>query len=203
MNRNAAIAVIVVLLLASVAVGLIGYYSDGFQNWERFGAEPSEPEEPTAPEEPTVPEEPAVPATYTPIEVGDIVTRLYFNRDFDFVSFFEERFPGGMTSERSYLEIKTSDIRLICVYMPVGEGFEKPVVAILEEHQDVPLYVSEKVVTPNGNSDGSDMVWEAGWSIEEDYIDVAEFGNNFRITEIHGQNLFKYFISTDGVFAEL
>lgn len=140
---------------------------------------------------------------YTPIEVGDIVTRLYFNRDFDFVSFFEERFPGGMTSERSYLEIKTGDISLLFVYMPVGEGFEKPVVAILEEHQAAPFYVSEKVVIPNGNEDGSDMVWEAGWSIEEDYIDFAEFGNNFRITEIHGQNLFKYFISTDGVFAEI
>ena len=206
MNRNATIAVIVVLLLASVTVGIIGYYSDGFQNWESFGAEPAEPaepEEPTAPEEPTVPEEPTMPATYTPIEVGDIVTRLYFNRDFDFVSFFEERFPGGMTSERSYLEIKTSDISLLFVYMPVGEGFEKPVVAILEEHQAVPFYVSEKVVIPNGNADGTDMVWEAGWSIEEDYIDFAELGNNFRITEIHGQNLFKYFISTDGVFAEL
>lgn len=200
MNRNAAIAVIVVLLLASVTVGIIGYYSDGFQNWESFGAEPAEPAEP---EEPTVPEEPAVPATYTPIEVGDIVTRLYFNKDFDFVSFFEERFPGGMTSERSYLEIKTGDISLIVVYMPVGEGFEKPVVAILEEHQAAPFYVSEKVVIPNGNEDGSDMVWEAGWSIEEDYIAFAEFGNNFRITEIQGQNLFKYFISTDGVFAEL
>lgn len=140
---------------------------------------------------------------YTPIEVGDIVTRLYFNRDFDFVSFFEERFPGGMTSERSYLEIKTGDIAFFVVYMPVGEGSEKPVVAILGGIEDVPLYVSEKVIIPNGNEDGSDMVWEAGWSIEEDYIDFAEFGNNFRITEIHGQNLFKYFISTDGVFAEL
>lgn len=140
---------------------------------------------------------------YTPIEVGDIVTRLYFNRDFDFVSFFEERFPGGMTSERSYLEIKTGDISLIVVYSPVGEGSEKPVVAILEEHQAAPFYVSEKVVISNGNEDGSDMVWEAGWSIEEDYIDFAEFGNNFRITEIKGQNLFKYFISTDGVFAEI
>ena len=153
--------------------------------------------------EPTVPEEPAVPATYTPIEVGDVVTRLYFNKDFDFVSFFEERFPGGMTSERSYLEILTSDIGLVFVYAPVGEGFEKPVFVIAEEHQDVPLYVSEKVVIPNANLDGSDIVWEAGWSIEEDYIDFAELGNNFRITEIHGQNLFKYFISTDGVFAEL
>lgn len=140
---------------------------------------------------------------YTPIEVGDIVTRLYFNRDFDFVSFFEERFPGGMTSERSYLEIKTGDISLLFVYMPVGEGSEKPVVGILEEHQAAPFYVSEKVVISNGNEDGSDMVWEAGWSIEEDYIDFAEFGNNFRITEIKGQNLFKYFISTDGVFAEI
>lgn len=200
MNRNAAIAVIIVLLLASVVVGIIGYFSDGFQNWESFGAEPAEPAEP---EEPTVPEEPAVPATYTPIEVGDIVTRLYFNKDFDFVSFFQERFPGGMTSERSYLEILTSDIGLVFVYAPVGEGFEKPVFVIAEEHQDVPLYVSEKVVIPNANLDGSDMVWEAGWSIEEDYIDFAELGNNFRITEIHGQNLFKYFISTDGVFAEL
>ena len=200
MNRNAAIAVIVVLLLASVTVGLIGYYSDGFQNWESFGAEPAEPAEP---EEPTVPEEPAVPATYTPIEVGDIVTRLYFNKDFDFVSFFEERFPGGMTSERSYLEIKTGDISLIVAYVPIVESDDKPAVAILEEHQAAPFYVSEKVVIPNGNEDGSDMVWEPGWSIEEDYIDFAEFGNNFRITEIHGQNLFKYFISTDGVFAEL
>lgn len=200
MNRNATIAVIVVLLLASVTVGIIGYFSDGFQNWESFGAEPAEPAEP---EEPTVPEEPAVPATYTPIEVGDIVTRLYFNKDFDFVSFFEERFPGGMTGEKSYLEIKTGDISLIVVYSPVGEGSEKPVVAILEEHQAAPFYVSEKVVIPNGNEDGSDIVWEPGWSIEEDYIDFAEFGNNFRITEIHGQNLFKYFISTDGVFAEL
>lgn len=140
---------------------------------------------------------------FTPIEVGDIVTRLYFNKDFDFVSFFEERFPGGMTGERSYLEIKTGDISLIVVYSPVGEGSEKPVVAILEEHQAAPFYVSEKVVIPNGNEDGSDIVWEPGWSIEEDYIDFAEFGNNFRITEIHGQNLFKYFISTDGVFAEI
>ena len=140
---------------------------------------------------------------YTPIEVGDIVTKLYFNRDFDFVSFFEERFPGGMTSERSYLEIKTSDISLLFVYMPVGEDFEKPVVAILEENQAAPFYVSEKVVIPNGNLDGTDIVWEPGWSIEEDYIDFAEFGNTFRITEIHGQNLFKYFISTDGVFAEI
>ena len=200
MNRNATIAVIVVLLLASVTVGIIGYFSDGFQNWESFGAEPAEPAEP---EEPTVPEEPAVPATYTPIEVGDIVTRLYFNRDFDFVSFFEERFPGGMTSEWSYLEIKTGDISLIVAYMPIVESDDKPAVAILEEHQAAPLYVSEKVVIPNGNEDGSDVVWEPGWSIEEDYIDIAEFGNNFRITEIHGQNLFKYFISTDGVFAEL
>lgn len=206
MNRNATIAVIVVLLLASVAVGLIGYYSDGFQNWESFGAEPAEPaepEEPTAPEEPTVPEEPAVPATYTPIEVGDVVTRLYFNRDFDFVSFFEERFPGGMTSERSYLEIQTGDINLMVVYVPIGEGDNKPDVAIVVGHQSTPLYVSEKVIIPNGNEDGSDIVWEPGWSIEEDYIDFAEFGNNFRITEINGQNLFKYFISTDGVFAEL
>lgn len=140
---------------------------------------------------------------YTPIEVGDIVTRLYFNKDFDFVSFFEERFPDGMTGERSYLEIKTGDISLIVVYSPVGEGSEKPVVAILEEHQAAPFYVSEKVVISNGNEDGSDIVWEPGWSIEEDYIDFAEFGNNFRITEIHGQNLFKYFISTDGVFAEI
>lgn len=140
---------------------------------------------------------------YTPIEVGDIVTRLYFNKDFDFVSFFEERFPGGMTGERSYLEIKTGDISLIVVYSPVGEGSEKPVVAIFEEHQAAPFYVSEKVVIPNGNEDGSDIVWEPGWSIEEDYIDFAEFGNNFRITEIHGQNLFKYFISTDGIFAEI
>lgn len=140
---------------------------------------------------------------YTPIEVGDVVTRLYFNKDFDFVSFFEERFPGGMTSERSYLEIKTSDINLIVVYNPVVENTEKPVVAILEEYKDVPLYVSEKVVISNGNSDGSDTVWEAGWSIKEDYIDFADFGNSFRITEIHGQNLFKYFISTDGVFAEI
>ena len=200
MNRNATIAVIVVLLLASVAVGIIGYFSDGFQNWESFGAEPAEPAEP---EEPTVPEEPAVPATYTPIEVGDIVTRLYFNRDFAFVSFFEERFPGGMTSERSYLEIKTGDISLIVAYIPIVESDDKSAVAILEEHQAAPLYVSEKVVIPNGNEDGSDVVWEPGWSIEEDYIDIAEFGNNFRITEIHGQNLFKYFISTDGVFAEL
>lgn len=140
---------------------------------------------------------------YTPIEVGDIVTRLYFNKDFDFVSFFQERFPGGMTSERSYLEIKTGDIKLIVGYMPVGEGFGKPVVVMYEEHQAAPFYVSEKVVVPNGNLDGSDMVWEAGWSIEEDYIDFAELGNNFRITEIKGQNLFKYFISTDGVFAEI
>lgn len=140
---------------------------------------------------------------YTPIEVGDVVTRLYFNKDFDFVSFFEERFPGGMTSESSYLAIQTGEIQFIVVYMPVGEGFEKPVVAILEEHQDVPLYVSEKVVIPNGNEDGSDIVWEAGWSIEEDYIDFAEFGNRFQITAIQGQNLFKYFISTDGVFAEI
>lgn len=140
---------------------------------------------------------------FTPIEVGDVVTRLYFNKDFDFVSFFEERFPGGMTDERSYLEIKTGDISLIVVYSPVGEGSEKPVVAILEEHQAALFYVSEKVVIPNGNEDGSDIVWEPGWSIEEDYIDFAEFGNNFRITEIQGQNLFKYFISTDGVFAEL
>lgn len=140
---------------------------------------------------------------FTPIEVGDIVTRLYFNKDFDFVSFFEERFPDGMTGEKSYFEIKTGDISLIVVYSPVGEGSEKPVVAILEEHQAVPFYVSEKVVIPNGNEDGSDIVWEPGWSIEEDYIDFAEFGNNFRITEIHGQNLFKYFISTDGVFAEI
>lgn len=205
MNRNAAVAVIVVLLLASVAVGLIGYYSDGFQNWESFGAEPAEPaepEEPTAPGEPSDPEEPAAPATYTPIEVGDIVTRLYFNKDFDFVSFFEERFPGGMTDERSYLEIQTGDINLIVFYVPIGEGDNKPDVAILEEHH-TPLYCSEEIVIPNGNEDGSDMVWEPGWSIEEDYIDFAEFGNNFRITEIHGQNLFKYFISTDGVFAEL
>lgn len=200
MNRNATIAVIVVLLLASVAVGIIGYYSDGFQNWERFGAEPAEPAEP---EEPTVPEEPAVPATYTPIEVGDIVTRLYFNRDFDFVSFFEERFPGGMTDERSYLEIQTGDINLMVIYVPIGEGDNKPDVAILEEHQSTPLYVSEKLIIPNGNEDGSDMIWEPGWSIEEDYIDFAEFGNKFRITAINGQNLFKYFISTDGVFAEL
>lgn len=197
MNRNAAIAVIVVLLLASVAVGLIGYYSDGFQHWEKFAAEPAEPTEPYEPEEP------AVPATYTPIEVGDVVTRLYFNRDFDFVSFFEERFPGGMTDERSYLEIKTGDINLMVVYVPIGEGDNKPDVVILEEHQSTPLYVSEKVIIPNGNEDGSDMVWQPGWSIEEDYIDFAEFGNKFRITEIHGQNLFKYFISTDGVFAEL
>lgn len=197
MNRNATIAVIVVLLLASVAVGIIGYYSDGFQHWEEFAAEPAEPTEPYEPEEP------AVPATYTPIEVGDVVTRLYFNRDFDFVSFFEERFPGGMTDERSYLEIQTGDINLMVVYVPIGEGDDKPDVAILEEHQSTPLYVSEKVVIPNANLDGSDMVWEPGWSIEEDYIDFAEFGNNFRITEIHGQNLFKYFISTDGVFAEL
>lgn len=140
---------------------------------------------------------------YTPIEVGDIVTRLYFNRDFDFVSFFEERFPGGITSERSYLEIKTGDISLIVAYMPIVESDDKPAVAILEEHQAAPLYVSEKVVIPNGNEDGSDVVWEPGWSIEEDYIDIAEFGNNFRITEIHGQNLFKYFISTDGIFAEI
>lgn len=140
---------------------------------------------------------------YTPIEVGDVVTRLYFNRDFDFVSFFEERFPGGMTAERNYLEIQTGDINLMVVYVPTGEGDNKPDVAILEEHHSTPLYVSEKVVIPNGNEDGSDMVWEAGWSIEEDYIDFAEFGNNFRITEIHGQNLFKYFISTDGVFAEI
>ena len=206
MNRNAAIAVIVVLLLASVAVGLIGYYSDGFQNWESFGAEPAEPaepEEPTAPGEPSDPEEPAAPATYTPIEVGDVVTRLYFNKDFDFVSFFEERFPGGMTSEKSYLEIQTGDISLIVVYAPLGEGNNKPVVGILGGYQSTPLYVSEKAIIPNGNEDGSDMVWEPGWSIEEDYIDFAEFGNNFRITEIHGQNLFKYFISTDGIFAEL
>ena len=140
---------------------------------------------------------------YTPIEVGDIVTRLYFNRDFDFVSFFEERFPGGMTDERSYLEIKTGDISLIVAYMPIVESDDKPAVAILEEHQAAPLYVSEKVVIPNGNEDGSDVVWEPGWSIDEDYIDFAGFGNNFRITEIRGQNLFKYFISTDGVFAEL
>lgn len=200
MNRNAAIAVIVVLLLASVTVGIIGYYSDGFQNWESFGAEPAEPAEP---EEPTVPEEPAVPATYTPIELGDIVTRLYFNKDFDFVSFFEERFPGGMTDERSYLEIRTSDISLIVVYVPISEGNNKPAVVISEEHQFAPFYCSEEIVIPNGNEDGSDMVWEPGWSIEEDYIDFAEFGNNFRITEIHGQNLFRYFISTDGVFAEL
>lgn len=103
MNRNATIAVILVLLLASVTVGIIGYFSDGFQNWESFGAEPAEPAEP---EEPTVPEEPAVPATYTPIEVGDIVTRLYFNKDFDFVSFFEERFPGGMTGKKVILKSK-------------------------------------------------------------------------------------------------
>lgn len=140
---------------------------------------------------------------YTPIEVGDVVTRLYFNKDFDFVSFFEERFPGGMTSERSYLEIQTGDISLIVVYAPLGEGNNKPNVAILGGHQSTPLYVSEKVIIPNGNEDGSDMVWEPGWSIEEDYIDFAEFGNNFRITEIHGQNLFKYFISTDGIFAEI
>ena len=160
---------------------------------------------------------------YTPIEVGDIVTRLYFNRDFDFVSFFEERFPDGMTDERSYLEIKTGDISLIVAYMPIVESDDKPAVAILEEHQAAPLYVSEKVVIPNGNEDGraaplyvsekvvipngnedgSDVVWEPGWSIDEDYIDFAGFDNNFRITEIRGQNLFKYFISTDGVFAEL
>lgn len=140
---------------------------------------------------------------YTPIEVGDVVTRLYFNKDFDFVSFFEERFPGGMTAERSYLKIQTGDVNLMVIYVPIGEGDNKPDVAILEEHQSTPLYCSEEIVIPNGNEDGSDTVREAGWSIEEDYIDLAEFGNNFRITEIHGQNLFKYFISTDGIFVEI
>lgn len=183
MNRNAAIIIIVLLLLVSVAVGLVGYYSEGWQNWERFGAEQSE----TLDSDETP--EPENPAEYTPIEVGDVVTRLYFNKNFDLVSFFEERFPEGMKSEQSYLRIKTEDIRLTVVY------YEKTLFIVNESSNPVPIYCSEDIDSGVG-------LWQKGWAMENDYIDLSEIGECLRITEIRGQNLFKYFISTDGVFAQ-
>lgn len=199
------IAAVVILMCACVAIGLIGYYSVGFTDWTKFGGE-APPAEPATPDELEVPEEPV--KYYSNIEVGDILGTVYFNKDFDIKSFLAESI-GENQSDYNYLRIEGGSTtgnnwQIIVAYL-FDESFADGCIVMIgcegfDTIEDGLIYISDDFCV----NTGQDLWMEAGWHIEGDSINLIEAGvSRLEVTEVVGQNLFKYFISGDGVFAEL
>lgn len=210
MKNGILIAAVVILMCACVAIGLIGYYSVGFTDWTKFGGE-APPAETETPDELEVPEEPVEiePVKYySNIEVGDILGTVYFNKDFDIKSFLAESI-GENQSDYNYLRIEGGSAtgnnwQIIVAYLFDESLADDGVVMIgcegFDTIEDGLIYISDDFCV----DEGQDIWMEAGWHIEGDSINLTEAGvSRLEVTEVVGQNLFKYFISGDGVFAEI
>ena len=220
-------ALVVILMIACVGVGLIGYYSAGFSDWSDFEAAFGGN---TDTEEPDV-EDPddslAVTASYTPIEEGDFVKRIYFNKDFDVKSLFPgnvEKYATIFFFSSYYSDMEAGEnLEYMNKVLFVGnpsmiastDASEDTVGIFYSKSDDVQVIYLSSACTIDG------VEYEAGWHIEDDYIDIfvspeitEELFNtsdgfesiavsaNCEVYQIIGQNIFKYFISADGVFAE-
>ena len=170
---------------------------------------------------------PVVTASYTPIEEGDFVKRIYFNKDFDvkslfsgnvekfayivfFSSYFNDANPGeNLEHMRKFLWVANPSM------IASTDASEDTVGIFYEKSDGVQVIYLSSACTIDG------VEYEAGWHIEDDYIDIfvsteitEELFNtsdgldyiaasaNCEVAQIIGQNIFKYFISADGVFAE-
>lgn len=170
---------------------------------------------------------PTVTASYTPIEKGDFVKRIYFNKDFDIKSLF----PGNVEKYATILflssfysdSIPGENLDFMRKVLFVGnpsmiastDASEDTVGIFYAKSDDVQVIYLSSACTIDG------VEYEAGWHIEDDYIDIfvsteiteevfntpdgldfVAVSANCEVAQIIGQNIFKYFISADGVFAE-
>ena len=170
---------------------------------------------------------PVVTASYTPIEKGDFVKRIYFNKDFDVKSLFSgnvEKFAYIVFFSSYYSDMEAGENldhmgKFLWVANPSmiasTDASEDTVGIFYEKSDGIQVIYLSSACTIDG------VEYEAGWHIEDDYIDIfvsleitEELFNtsdgldyiaasaNCEVAQIIGQNIFKYFISADGVFAE-
>ena len=171
---------------------------------------------------------PTVTASYTPIELGDFVDRIYFNKDFDVKSLF----PGNV-NEVCSITLLSSVYDDMVSSGPSSSRMKSVIVghpSLATETNDAAadtvgiyyLYPNEyQVIYLSAACSMDGVEYEAGWQIEGDYLEISTpveyiedlfndadgltiIGGSFscEVRQIYGQNIFKYFISADGIFAD-
>lgn len=171
---------------------------------------------------------PTVTASYTPIEEGDFVKRIYFNKDFDVKSLF----PGDV-NEVCSITLLSSVYDDMVSSGPSSSRMKSVIVghpSLATETNDAAadtvgiyyLYPNEyQVIYLSAACSMDGVEYEAGWQIEGDYLEISTpveyiedlfndadgltiIGGSFscEVRQIYGQNIFKYFISADGIFAD-
>ena len=171
---------------------------------------------------------PTVTASYTPIELGDFVDRIYFNKDFDVKSLF----PGNV-NEVCSITLLSSVYDDMVSSGPSSSRMKSVIVghpSLATETNDAAadtvgiyyLYPNEyQVIYLSAACSMDGVEYEAGWQIEGDYLEISTpveysedmyndadgltiIGGSFscEVRQLYGQNIFKYFISADGIFAD-
>lgn len=176
-------------------------------------------------EEPGDIEEPV--AAYKTIQLNDLLPRVYFNKDFDVKGYINEMYPNGLTDE---IGIKISNnsrdghydqdrnlilapMNKISNFKPAGIEYAPNDFAIILAGPYIPSgYEATNIFYVSRAIESDSLTVQEGWLTQNEYFNLMklDFDNpgestepadtQIRVVEIYGQDIFRNFISTDGVF---
>lgn len=176
-------------------------------------------------EEPGDIEEPV--AAYKAIKLNDLLPRVYFNKDFDVKGYINEMYPNGLTdgigikiSNNSRNGQYDQDRNLILAPMTkiidfksLGIEYAPNDFAIILAGRYIPSgYEATNIFYVSRAIESDSLTVQEGWLTQNEYFDLMklDFDNpgestepadtQIRVVEIYGQDIFRNFISTDGVF---
>ncbi len=218
---------VVLLTIVCVCVGLVGYYSAGFSDWSDFEEAFSigkQPANETPGDDGNV-KEPV--AAYKTIHLNDLLPRVYFNKDFDVKGYINEMYPNGLTDE---IGIKISNnsrdghydqdrnlilapLSKISDFKSLGIEYAPNDFAIILAGPYIPSgYEATNIFYVSRAIESDSLTVQEGWLTQNEYFDLMKLDfdnpgesmgaadNQIRVIGVHGQDVFRNFMSADGVF---
>lgn len=176
-------------------------------------------------EEPGDIEEPV--AAYKTIQLNDLLPRVYFNKDFDVKGYINEMYPNGLTDE---IGIKISNnsrdghydqdrnlilapLSKISDFKSLGIEYAPNDFAIILAGPYIPSgYEATNIFYVSRAIESDSLTVQEGWLTQNEYFDLMKLDfdnpgesmgaadNQIRVIEVHGQDVFRNFMSADGVF---
>ena len=218
-TKGAVIAIVILLVIAAVGVGVLGYYSSGFSDWSRieafFAADSGTPGDTNAPDDGENPTPPAATASYADLSVGNLIPTLYFNTDFDVKGYFADVYPYGLPQNFGIWFMSELFYQARGFMSEYGKSLVitplKEVDANVSDALDIAVMYDETVVYCSSECSVDGTEYPAGWQIDsievlqefsfiEDTEDVAFKAVAAQIVAASGLEHLRYFISQDGVF---
>lgn len=218
-TKGAVIAIVILLVIAAVGVGVLGYYSSGFSDWSRieafFAADSGTPGDTNAPDDGENPTPPAEAASYVDLSVGNLIPTLYFNTNFDVKGYFADIYPYGLPQNFGILFMSELFYQARGFMPEYGKSLVitplKEVDANVSDALDIAVMYDGTVVYCSSECSVDGTEYPAGWQIDsievlqefsfiEDTEDVAFKAIAAQIVAASGLEHLRYFISQDGVF---